>query len=240
MYADSVDPAGTRDRIRVVVVADMRFYRDTLTSGLGSCEQLALVGAASDGPQAVSLLPAASPHIVVLDMATRDSLKIVRAISAAAPAVKVIAFGVDEVDREILACAEAGVAGYVPCDASLESLVGTIESVARGELLCSARIAGILLHRVASLASGAATRAPQPPLTSREREVAALLNRGLSNKEIARLLSVEVTTVKNHVHHILEKLAVATRAQAAAQLRGHLPARVPRSTLGEHSGSPPG
>ena len=100
----------------------------------------------------------------------------------------------------------------------MDDLTSTIISVTRGELLCSPRVAATLLRRVGALANGA--RAPHAlrGLTFREREVLDLIDGGLSNKEIAVRLHIEVATVKNHVHNLLEKLHVTSRAQAAAQL----------------------
>jgi two-component system nitrate/nitrite response regulator NarL len=105
-------------------------------------------------------------------------------------------------------------------DASLDDLAGTIRGVLRGELRCPPRIAATLFKRVAALA------APGRPalatvLTAREREVLAVLDEGLSNKQIAARLCIEIATVKNHVHHILEKLQVASRSEATAYARRH-------------------
>jgi DNA-binding NarL/FixJ family response regulator len=151
-------------------------------------------------------------------MATRDSLSAVRALRDRMPAILLVGFGVDEVEREILACAEAGLAGYVPCDASLDELVLRIESVCRGELLCTPKIAASLFRRLEATTIASPASAQVLTLTSRERDVLILIDGGLSNKEIASRLNIEVSTVKNHVHHLLEKLKVTSRAQAAAQL----------------------
>jgi DNA-binding NarL/FixJ family response regulator len=122
-------------------------------------------------------------------------------------------------EDQVVACAEAGIAGYVDRDASLRDLVATVRSVARGELLCSPRIAARLMRRVAELADQ--PRPPQTPahLTRREREVVALIDEGLSNKEIAQRLNIELPTVKHHVHNVIEKLGVRSRLQAAAHVR---------------------
>jgi len=107
----------------------------------------------------------------------------------------------------------------VPRDGTLADLRAVIESVARGEVVCSPRIAASLLRRIADLA---AEREPPPPelrLTSREIEIVELIDQGLSNKEIAQRLSIALPTVKNHVHSILDKLHVHRRAEAAARLR---------------------
>lgn len=220
------------ERTQVLVVADVRLYREGLAGILAGREGLAVIGTAGNCDEALRLVALAEPNVAVLDMATRDSLKIVRAISEAAPTVKIIAFAIEELDREILACAEAGVAGYVLCEASTEELVAIIESVVRGELVCPPSTVSMLFRRLASLAKRGDEQIEPFNITGREREIAVLIDSGLSNKEIAQRLNLEVATVKNHVHNILEKLNVTTRGQAAARLRSR-PARSSRSELSD-------
>ena len=191
-----------------------------MASSLAARENLTVVATAANRDEALALVASVQPDVVVLDMATPDSLDIVRAIGASAPAVRILAFAIEELDREILACAEAGVAGYVFSDASTDDLVSAIERMMRGELLCAPRTAALLLGRLSSLAKDGGHRLDGVNLTGREREIVALIDGGLSNKEIAQRLNIEVATVKNHVHNILDKLHVTTRAQAAARLRG--------------------
>jgi two-component system, NarL family, nitrate/nitrite response regulator NarL len=215
------------DPIRIIVVADVRLYREGLAGRLASRPELAVVGSAGHRDEALALLATAEPHVVVLDMAMRDSLQAVRAIRSQDPTIRIVAFAVDESEGNISACAEAGVAGYVPCEGSTDDLVETIRSCTRGELICSPRIAAMLFRRLCSLAGGGIERTGGSsliegcPLTGREQQVVELIDAGLSNKEIAQQLNIEVATVKNHVHNILEKLQVTTRREAAARLRSH-------------------
>ena len=120
------------------------------------------------------------------------------------------------------------VSGYVSREDSLDDLVAVVESVGRGELLCSPRVAASLLRRVASRAGTRWDSAPTHHLTAREAQIGQLIQEGLSNKEIASRLGIEVTTAKNHVHNLLEKLQVHRRAEAVARLRRRAtyPARV--------------
>jgi DNA-binding NarL/FixJ family response regulator len=136
------------------------------------------------------------------------------------PDACVIALSVEETDEELIACAEAGVAGFVRRDAAFDELTTTISSVVRGELPCSPQTAAILLRRIAQLAAERRRVTVTARLTPREREIVRLIDDGLSNKEIAGRLHIELATVKNHVHNILEKLQVHGRLEAAAHLRG--------------------
>jgi two-component system nitrate/nitrite response regulator NarL len=129
----------------------------------------------------------------------------------------------------VLGCAEAGVAGYVPREASLEDLVETIGCASRGELRCSPQLGVTLLRQLALRAAGVDDAASRAPLTSREVEIVRLIEHGLSNKEIATRLGIQVATVKNHVHNLLEKLRIHRRAEAADRLRG----RFAHATAGE-------
>jgi DNA-binding NarL/FixJ family response regulator len=165
-------------------------------------------------------------------MAMPDSLAAVRELAAMPAHAKIVAFAVAEVDEVVLACAEAGVASYVPRDASIEDLVASVHRAARGEMLCSPRIAATLFRRVAALAAEVQPAAAAAVLlTRREREIVELIDGGLSNKEIAQRLSIEVATVKNHVHNLLEKLHVHRRGQAAARVRAADGRRLPRGAL---------
>jgi two-component system nitrate/nitrite response regulator NarL len=177
------------------------------------------------------------PEIVLLDMAMAGSVASIRAIVEGASDVKVVALAVAETDHDIVACAEAGVAGYVSRDGSTGDLIATIDSVVRGETLCSPRIAATLLQRVAALAAERGTAAPVASLTPRQREILGLIGQGLSNKEIARRLCIELSTVKNHVHSTLEKLGTHRRAEAVALLRRNDLSEGPRSWLGGGTGS---
>jgi DNA-binding NarL/FixJ family response regulator len=153
---------------------------------------------------------------VLLDLTITDALATVRAV--ADTETRLIALGVREVEEDVVDAAEAGVSGYVGRDASLHELVDAVECTARGESPCPPQITALLIGRIA-----AAARGPAPDLaarlTPRETEIVELIDEGLSNKQIAGRLCIEPTTVKNHVHNILEKLDVTRRGEAAAALR---------------------
>jgi two-component system, NarL family, nitrate/nitrite response regulator NarL len=206
-------------RVRVLVVAGVRLYREGLAANLGAREELSVVGSAASGDTARELVASLKPDVIVLDMGLSAALNVVRAIRGDAPTVKIIAFAVEDLDFEVIACAEAGVSGYVPCEASIDDLVEAIKNLTRGEVYCPPRVAASLFQHVASLASVVRHPSGNRSLTRREREVVALIDAGLSNKEIALRLHIEVSTVKNHVHNLLEKVQATSRTQAAARLR---------------------
>jgi two-component system nitrate/nitrite response regulator NarL len=206
--------------IRILIVAHIRLYREGLAQVLTHQPALIVVGMAASRDEAVAAAEALHPDILLLDLTMAESRDLVRQLQALGSSVKVVAIGLIEAEGEVLSCAEIGVAGYVPREGSLEDLVAAVESVGRGELLCSPQVAGTLLRRLAALALQRGPESEGPRLTLREREIVGLIDRGLSNKDIARQLGIEVATVKNHVHNILEKLSVRRRGEAAAKVRG--------------------
>lgn len=215
--------------ISVFIVAEIRLFREGLAEVLSSRPGFEVAGTAEHHEEALLLLRELRPAIVLVDVAQPTALETTRAIVSSAPEVKVIALAVPELEPEVVRWAEEGTAGYVPRDAGLAQLKACVESVARGEALYTPRMAAALLRRIAALA---AERRPEPPrarLTFREREIAGLIRDGLANKEIAGALSIEPSTVKNHVHNILEKLDVHSRAEAAVRL-GPLPSTRPDRT----------
>lgn len=202
--------------IEVLVIADVRLYREGLAASLASRDNLAIVATSATRPDALAKIRKIGADVVVIDMAVRESLDLIGDLRREAGTTKILAFGVEEVTSDILECAEAGAAGYVTADASIEELVTAIERISREELVCSPQVAATLFRRVSEssrLMPGALGRMP----TSRERQVLRLMQQGHSNKEIAQSLNIAEPTVKNHVHHLLEKLDVSTRAQAVAR-----------------------
>jgi DNA-binding NarL/FixJ family response regulator len=185
-----------------------------LVSSLTRQSELNVVGAGCSG-DAFSQIPVSRPEVLLLDLAARDSLTIPRRAQQILPTLRVVAFAVAEVEENVLACAEAGISGYVAQDGSVEDLVTAVLHALSGELVCSPRIAALLFRRMATLSNGRAAASADAPLTPREREIAALIACNLRNKEIARRLRLGPTTVKNHVHNILQKLNIHRRGDIA-------------------------
>jgi two-component system nitrate/nitrite response regulator NarL len=205
------------DTIRLLVVADVRLYREGMVNSLSRRENIVVTGAATSKDEALALVTTTNPHIVVVDMATSESYAIARAIAVQNPAVKTLAFAVPDGEHQILACVDAGVAGYVSRDASMDDLVIAVESVLRGDMPVPPQIAAALFKRLAVVRRDE-RETGSLLLTARERQILQLIDEGLSNKEIAVRLCIEVATVKNHVHSLLTKMQVTSRGQAAARL----------------------
>jgi DNA-binding NarL/FixJ family response regulator len=218
----AIDREGRRESaISLVVIAQVRLYREGLATLFAEREGFAVSATAIDREDGLACIRERSPDIVLLALAPSSSPALVREIVSAAPDTSVVVLGVSDDDPDVLPLAEAGAAGYVTTEASGDDIVSVVEGVARGEMPCSPRLAATLLRRVAVLAQERGVPPSLANLTKREREIVGLIDEGLSNKEIAHDLSIEVTTVKNHVHNILEKLNVRRRADAAALLRKH-------------------
>ena len=210
--------------VRVLLISDVRLYREGMALALGADTRVCVIGAVGrDG--AVAKL-ALEPDVVLIDVGSEPMLECTRSLAAAPGTPPIVAFAVSETESSVLACIEAGVAAYAPQGASHDELVTVILHVLRGEAVCSPRVAGSLFRRIASLAASADARLT-PDLTPREVQVLHLLGRRLSNKEIASELHIELATVKNHVHNILDKLRVESREQAVRRGRAHAGTVVP-------------
>jgi DNA-binding NarL/FixJ family response regulator len=205
-------------------VSDVRLYRQGIGHALERQSSVTVVGSA-DGPESgLACLSELQVDVVAFDIAMPEALEFARTARLLVPAVKCVAFAVSDIDRDLLACAAAGIDAFVSRDASIDELAAAIEACLVGELRCSARVAGSLYRQLAALAADRPARRAASELTAREAEIARLIRRGLSNKQIAVELGIEVATVKNHVHNILEKLCVHRRSdvQRHAQPIGYL------------------
>jgi len=216
--------------IRVFVVSHIRVYREGLTHVLGTYDEFVIAGSAETFEAALPVVRRHAVDVVLYDLRCPSGLLGLRRL-AEGPEASVVALGVEESVEGVIACAEAGIAGYVTDSTSLEELVARIEDAARGDFNCPPFIAASLLHRLATIGPVLGSSAARTRLTARELEVAALLQEGLSNKQIASRLTIQLATVKNHVHSILSKLETPTRVDAVAVLRSSSfgPSRLPLS-----------
>ncbi|MDQ1289880.1 MAG: hypothetical protein QG622_3446 [Actinomycetota bacterium] len=200
----------------VVVIGPVRVYRELLASELDTRPGITVVGAGANTKEALG--PAADPpDVILLDASPQLGVDAIRTMVGGCPTARLVALPAPEDDAGILAWAAAGVAGFVAGNSTLDEIVTAAKAVAHGDIVCPPRVTAALLRWAGTGAPGG----PAEPtvLTSRERQVLRLIDGGLSNKEIATKLYIEVSTVKNHVHNILAKLGARRRAEAAALAR---------------------
>lgn len=199
--------------IMILLVCRVRLYRDAIAAMLAAEADVILRACADPDDQVFTAYDAAVPDVVLLDTGTQGALDIARELTRLRPLARVLGFGVHEVPVHVVACAEAGLAGYVPNTASIADLINATRRIASGGTVCSAAMADGLFRHVRSTALGHLDGRPDSVLTERQRQIVRLIADGLSNKEIARRLSLGTSTVKNHVHEILDRLQVSSRAQ---------------------------
>lgn len=201
--------------VTLLIVGDICLYREGLALALARRDDFDQIVAAADACEALQLLAADPVDVILVDLAMANALLTVRALAQAGTNAVLVALTVPDVEDAIIDCAEAGASAYVTRDASIDQLVATVLAARRGQLHCGAEIAGALFRRLNGLRSGA----PDGDLSPREVQVLRLIEKGMSNKEISRSLGIQLATVKNHVHHILAKLDVRRRGEAAARFR---------------------
>lgn len=209
---------GLSPRLGVLIVSEVRFLRESLADILQRAPALEVRGQSATLAQALAAAITLRPDIVLLDVAFAGGMRIAAHLCAALPEASVIALAVAETEDSVLAWAATGIAGYVPNTASVDDLVILVEQITHGEQSCSPRVAGSLLRRLRAGFQAEPVFAATP-LTPREQEIYDLIGAGLSNKAIARQLSISLSTAKSHVHNILNKLNLTRRAQVMVQLQ---------------------
>lgn len=216
--------------INLGVVSDIRLYRDGLSRILNEVPSIVVVGEANNVKQAIDIIISSHPDIVLLDMRMLDNYGVITAIENQSYKTKLIVLSMAEDETNVLTCAEAGISGYLSRDSSLDELVEAVFQVHNGEIYCPSCITKYLLSSVKKSKgklNGFNTKLNDSViagvLTRRERQVVNMIADGFSNKQIARNLTIEVSTVKNHVHSVLVKLDAKSRTQAVSMLQHALP-----------------
>lgn len=206
--------------MNVLVVAEIRLYREGVALALSRLDDVRQTTTAADAAAAVAAVRQTDCDVALVDMSIPDSIATARALLTARPSLRVVALGVLDDGPELITGAQAGISGYVSREASLDELAAALRCVLRGEAAVSGRMAAGLLRHIAR-GGGTATEGggAQHPLTRRECEVLALLEAGMTNKEIARALDLQLSTVKNHVHNILAKSGASGRGAVVGALR---------------------
>jgi DNA-binding NarL/FixJ family response regulator len=204
--------------IRVVIADDHAVVRSGLDQLLATAGDIELVGSAGDGADAVAVVDAVVPDVVLMDlsMPVLDGTEATRQIVAAHPKVKVVVLTSFADDRHIAGALDAGAIGYVLKHADPDEVIDAVRSAAAGDAPLDPKAARVLLesrHR----------RGRRGELSRREEEVLLLVAQGLPNKQIARRLSISERTVKAHLTNIFARLDVTDRTQAALWAKEHLP-----------------
>jgi two-component system, NarL family, response regulator LiaR len=204
------------DPIRVLIADDHAVVREGLRTFLSLQDDIEVVGDAPDGEQAIALAERLAPDVVMMDlvMPRLDGVAAMRELRRRIPGARVVILTSYLDDERLLPALRAGAAGYLLKNVDPQQLVRAIRAADAGEAIIDPAVAARLVDALGEEAAQAPDVA-EPDLTPREREVLALLARGYANKRIALELGVAEKTVKTHVSHVLAKLGVADRTQAA-------------------------
>jgi DNA-binding NarL/FixJ family response regulator len=208
---------------RIVIADDQALFREGLRTLLSIRPDMEVVGEAATGDEAVALVEALRPSVVLMDlrMPKLDGIQATARLRERCPDIPVLVLTTFDDDANLFGALRAGAAGYLLKDVSSETLVAAIQAATRGESFLQSTVTGRVVAAFARLMESGGPRADAlvMPLSPREREIVSLLGSGASNKEIADRLNLAEGTVKNHLTNILTKLDVRDRTQAALRAR---------------------
>ncbi|MEU2738464.1 response regulator transcription factor [Streptomyces sp. NPDC007095] len=211
MTDDSFAPADDT-AITLLVVDDHPVVRDGLRGMFESAPGFTVLGEAANGVEAVALAASLDPDVVLMDlrMPGGNGVEAIAELTRRGARAKVLVLTTYDTDSDTLPAIEAGATGYLLKDAPREELFTAVRAAAQGRTVLSPAVASRLVSAVRAPAS------TQDSLSAREREVLALVAKGTSNREIARVLFISEATVKTHLTHLYAKLGVKDRAAAVA------------------------
>ncbi|MBC7993661.1 MAG: response regulator [Rhizobacter sp.] len=211
--------------IRILVVDDHTLFRRGLIALLSREPQFQTVGDAADAGEALRRAQELQPDVILLDnhLPGVNGVDVLPALREAAPAARVVMLTVSEDERDLAAALNAGASGYLLKTIEGDALAQAIRRVMRGESTVAPEMTGKLIAAYRGMAAPAVTEAVSPlaQLSPRERDILRGIACGASNKEIARDLGIAETTVKIHVQHVLRKLDVGSRVNAAVIAAAH-------------------
>lgn len=218
MHVDSASSPHHEALLRALIVSEVRYVCEGLAEVLARTSIAHVAGFAGDIVGALAALQQSKIDIILLDTAMPNSLSVAYRIHGYAPAVPIVALALDETEDNVIVWAEAGAKAYVPKNAGLVDLLASLEAATRAEQSFSPAVTGGPVRGPACLATSAEQASATPFLTSREKQIIGLMCSGMSNKDIARRLNIQLSTTKSHVHNVLGKLNVQRRGQAVARM----------------------
>ena len=215
----SREKAGSVKKIHILLVEDNRLLRDGIKALINAQPDLK-IAATSEGNQDVLIKARTlNPQVILMDMGLRNEngVHVVATLTKILPQIKVIGMGLVPSQLDIVELVQAGAVGFILKDATIDNVLSTIRSVARGEKVLPPMLTGSLFSHVVEHAQPRGKRelANAVRMTKREREIIVLIAEAMSNKEIADRLNLSTYTVKSHIHNILEKMALHSRLEIA-------------------------
>jgi NarL family two-component system response regulator LiaR len=209
------------EKIRLLIADDHPMMREALRTALAEETDLEVVGEASNGIEALKLAQECNPDVILMDllMPGMDGLEAIGRIIEVNPEARILVVTSLEDEDKIVATVQAGALGYFPKTAPRSYLLEAIRKIADGVPYLPSGIALKLFKGIRGMKATAKSTIDEP-LTSRQEEILALLGEGRSDPEIAKTLHLEEATVRSHVHRIIQRLGVESRAQAVAYANG--------------------
>jgi DNA-binding NarL/FixJ family response regulator len=215
------DPAFSSQQVQVYLLIQNRLLREALVRLIRKRADLLVVGQDAPANTRPAAVLESQCDILLLDSlhAVPESAELT-AWEPLAGSVKTILIGMDADEKQFLTAVRAGIMGYLLKDASTSDVIAAVRTVSRGEVVCPTRLCSVLFRFVA--------QAPEPfqrnvklDLTLRQQQLASLVAKGLTNKEIASQLNLSEFTVRNHIHRILKQVDAVSRSQAVETIRSH-------------------
>lgn len=208
----------------VLLIDDHPLLRKGLAQLMEFDDELKVIGEAGDGPTGIELAKQHDPDLIVLDlnMQGMDGLETLRALRNADVNSRIIMLTVSDSDEDVVCAITYGADGYLLKDMDPEKILEKLKEAALGKMVISEKLTHILAGAIRGNQNGAPNKSSLlAKLTSREHEILKLIAKGMSNKLIARELDISDGTVKVHVKHVLKKLGLKSRVEAAVWMVNH-------------------
>jgi len=212
------------DKIKILIVDDHPMMREALQTAFEGEDDLEMIGEAPDAIKALKMLETLKPDVILMDMLLpgMSGLEAIENIIEADPQAKILVLSSMEDEKQVVSAIQAGALGYFQKTAPRTYLLEAIRKVADGIPYMPTDITLKLFQGLRRLKTVQPANDMRVSLTSRQQEILSLLSEGRSDDEIARLLHLEESTVRSHVHHILQRLELKNRVQAVAYTHQNL------------------